>query len=241
VQLIDTADPAAEERFIHLKEGIDVLIPRGSPEFIRRVCGSASVATIETGIGCCHVFVERSARLDMAADIAFNAKVQRPGVTNSLDTLLVDAPVASQFLPLIGPRLAAFGVEIRGCERTREALPQARPATPADHGVAFLSLVLAVRVVDGLDIAIAHINQYGGHNSEAIVTQDYFAARRFCERVDAGAVYVNASTRFTDGYEFGLGSELGISTQKLHRRGPLGLRSLTTWKWVIYGDGQVRD
>ncbi|HEU4754775.1 MAG TPA: glutamate-5-semialdehyde dehydrogenase [Armatimonadota bacterium] len=241
IQLIDSTHPRATERMMHLTEYLDVLIPRGSSELIRSVCGNATVATIEAGSGNCHTFVERTARFDMAADIAFNAKVQRPGVVNSMETLLIDRPIAEQFLPIIGPRMQAAGVELRGCEQTRAILPGVKPATEEDWYREYEDLILAVRVVDNLDLAIAHIARYGSHNSEAIVTQDYSAAKRFCERVDAAAVYVNASTRFTDGFELGLGAELGVSTQKLHRRGPIGLRALTTWKWIVYGEGQVRD
>jgi glutamate-5-semialdehyde dehydrogenase len=241
IQLIESTHQRATDRLLHLNEYVDVLIPRGSPELIRQVCSNATVPTIEAGAGNCHVFVERTARLDMAADIAFNAKVQRPGVVNSIEALLVDRPIAGDYLPIVGPRMQAAGVEIRGCDETRPILKGIKAATEEDWYTEYKSLILAVRVVDGLDQAIAHIARYGSHNSEAIVTQDYFAAKRFCERVDAAAVYVNASTRFTDGFEFGLGAELGISTQKLHRRGPIGLRALTTWKWIVYGEGQVRD
>ena len=241
MQLIENTHPRATDRLIHLKEFVDVLIPRGSAEFIRRICGSATIPTVETGAGNCHTFVERTARLDMAADIAFNAKVQRPGVVNSMETLLVDQPIAAEFLPIVGPRMQAAGVELRGCDATHAILPHIRPATEEDWYTEYQALILAVRVVDGQDQAVSHISRYGSHHSEAIVTQDYFAAKRFCEMVDAAAVYVNASTRFTDGFELGLGAELGISTQKLHRRGPIGLRALTTWKWIVHGEGQVRD
>jgi glutamate-5-semialdehyde dehydrogenase len=241
VQLIGSPHARAVERFMHLTQYLDVLIPRGDADLIRRTCSAATVPTVATGAGNCHVFIERSARLDMAADIAFNAKVQRPGVVNSMETLLVDRAVARQFLPIVGPRMQAAGVELRGCEETRTILPGITAATEEDWFTEYLDLILAVRVVEGLDAAIEHIGRCGTHHSEAIVTQDYFAAKRFCERVDAAAVYVNASTRFTDGFEFGLGAELGISTQKLHRRGPIGLRALTTWKWIIQGEGQVRD
>jgi len=240
MQLIETTHPRAVERMLHLTESLDVLIPRGTPELIRRVCSTATVPTIETGPGNCHVFVERSARLEMAADIAFNAKVSWPLAVNAMETLLVDRAIAREFLPFVGPRLQAAGVELLGCDATRALLPDVKPATEQDYHTEFLGPVLAVRVVDGLDHAIAHIARYGTHHSEAIVTQDYSAAKRFCEQVNAAAVYVNASTRFTDGFELGLGAELGISTQKLHRRGPIGLRALTTLKWVIYGEGQVR-
>jgi glutamate-5-semialdehyde dehydrogenase len=241
IQLVESAHPRAADRMMHLTESLDVLIPRGTQELIRRVCTTATVPTIETGAGNCHVFVERTARPDMAADIAFNAKVSRPGAVNSMETLLVDRPIAAQFLPIVGPRMQAAGVELHGCEETRKILSDVKPATEKDYHTENLDLVLGIRVVDGLDHAIAHIGRYGTHNSEAIVTQDYSAAKRFCELVNAAAVYVNASTRFTDGFELGLGAELGISTQKLHRRGPIGLRALTTLKWVIYGEGQVRD
>jgi glutamate-5-semialdehyde dehydrogenase len=241
VQLIGTTHPQAFERFIHLTECLNVLIPRGSPEMVRHICAHATVPAIETGVGNCHVFVERTAKLDMAANIAFNAKVQRPGTVNSMETLLVDRAIAPEFLPIVGPRMQAAGVELRGCPETREILPGVKPATEQDWREVYVDLLLAVRVVDGLEEAIAHIALYGNHHSEAIVTQDYSAQKHFCEQVDAAAVYVNASTRFTDGYEFGLGAELGISTQKLHRRGPISLRALTTWKWIVHGEGQVRD
>lgn len=240
VQRIRSTDPRALERMMHLRESIDLLIPRGSQELIRSVCSTATVPTLETGPGNCHIFVERTARLDMAADIAFNAKVQRPGMANAVETLLIDAPIANQFLPDVGLRMQAAGVELRGCDATREILPRVRPATEEDWQTPYQALILAVRVVEGLEEAMAHIARYGTQHSEAIVTQDYFAGKRFCQQVDAAAVYVNASTRFTDGFEFGLGAELGISTQKLHRRGPIGLRALTTWKWIVYGEGQVR-
>ena len=240
VQLVRSTDPRALERMIHLREYLDLLIPRGSAELINRVCNNATVPTLETGPGNCHVFVERTAQVAMAADIAFNAKVQRPGMANSMETLLIDADIAPGFLSLLGPRMQAAGVELRGCERTRKLLGGVRPATEEDWSTAYQDLILAVKIVDGLEAALAHIAAYGTQHSEAIVTQDYFAGKRFCQQVDAAAVYVNASTRFTDGFEFGLGAELGISTQKLHRRGPIGLRGLTTWKWIVYGEGQVR-
>ena len=240
-QLIESSHPRAVDRMLHLTESLDVLIPRGSHEMIRRVCSTATVPAIETGPGNCHTYVEKTARLDMAADITFNAKVSRPGAVNSMETLLVDRAVAGDFLRIIGPRMQAAGVELLGCSEARKILPQIKPATDKDYHTDYLGLVLAIRVVETLEQAIAHIARYGTHHSEAIITQDYSAAKRFCEQVNAAAVYVNASTRFTDGFELGLGAELGISTQKLHRRGPIGLRALTTLKWVIYGEGQVRD
>lgn len=241
VQLIDSTHPRAAERFMQLSEAIDLLIPRGSADYNLDICRRASVPTLETGPGNCHIFVERTAKMDMAADITFNAKVQRPGAVNSMETLLVDREIADEFLPIVGPRLQAAGVELRGCPRTRVILPSVTPATDEDYYTEYLDLILAVRVVEGLDQAVAHIARYGTHLSEAIITEDYSAAKKFLARIDAAAVYVNASTRFTDGFEMGLGAELGISTQKTHRRGPIGLRGLTTWKWLVYGEGQVRD
>jgi glutamate-5-semialdehyde dehydrogenase len=241
VQLIDSTHPRASERFIQLSDSMDLLIPRGSAAFNLDICRRASVPTLQTGPGNCHVFVEKTAKLDMAADISFNAKVQRPGAVNSMETLLVDRDIADRFLPIVGPRMQAAGVELRGCPRTRAILPSIREATDDDYYTEYLDLILAVRVVEGQDQAIAHIARYGTHLCEAIVTEDYSAAKRFLARIDAAAVFVNASTRFTDGFEMGLGAELGISTQKTHRRGPIGLRGLTSWKWLVYGEGQVRD
>jgi len=241
IQLIDSTHARAAERFMQLSEAINLLIPRGSADYNLDICRRASVPTLETGPGNCHIFVEKTAKLDMAADIAFNAKVQRPGAVNSMETLLVDRDIADQFLPIVGPRMQAAGVELRGCARTRAILPTVPLATDEDYYTEYLDLILAVRVVDGLDQAIAHVARYGTHLAEAIITEDYTAAKKFLGRIDAAAVYVNASTRFTDGFEMGLGAELGISTQKTHRRGPIGLRGLTTWKWLVYGEGQVRD
>lgn len=241
VRIVDSSLPGTVERFIHMRESLDLLIPRGSADLVRRICSTATVPTLEMGPGNCHIFIERTANLDMAADIAFNAKMQRPGMGNAMETLLVDEPLAEAFLPVIGRRMRAAGVELRGCGRTLEVLPGTTPASEDDWESEFLAPILAIRVVSGLEAALSHIARYGTHHSEAIVTQDYLAGKHFCERVDAAAVYINASTRFTDGFEFGLGAELGVSTQKLHRRGPIGLRSLTTWKWIIQGEGQVRD
>jgi len=241
VHSIATDDPAAGDAMLHLTQLMDVLIPQGSADLIRTVVETATVPTIETGVGNCHAYVHASAALEMAVDIAFNAKVQRPGAGNSIETLLVDRAVAEEFLPLIAPRLAAAGVELRGCSVTRRILRGVRPATEQDWYRDYLAPILAIKVVADLDEAVDHINKYGSSHSEAIITTDYFAARRFQEEVDAAVVYVNASTRFTDGFEFGLGAEVGISTQKLHARGPMGLEALTTIKWVVEGEGQVRS
>jgi glutamate-5-semialdehyde dehydrogenase len=219
---------------------IDLLIPRGGMSLIRYVVENATVPTIETGAGNCHVYVHADADLEMAVNIIVNAKTQRPSVCNAAETLLVHKDISEQFLPIAAKALREKGVELRGCERTQKILPDVKPATEEDWATEFLDLILAVKVVDDLDEAIEHINRYGTKHSEAIVTKSLDAAKKFCERVDAAAVYVNASTRWTDGYEFGLGAEIGISTQKLHARGPMGLRELTTYKWVIFGDGQIR-
>jgi glutamate-5-semialdehyde dehydrogenase len=225
---------------MRMNDCVDALIPRGGAGLIRTVVETATVPVIETGCGNCHTFVEATADLAMAEEIAFNAKVQRPGVCNAMETLLVDEQIARQFLPKICKRLEDAGVEIRGCERTREIWPQAKPATEEDYYTEYLALILAVKVVSGVEEAIEHINKYGTRHSEAIVTQNIAAARRFEDGVDAAAVYVNASTRFTDGFEFGFGAEIGISNQKLHARGPMGLAEITTYKYVIQGSGQVR-
>jgi glutamate-5-semialdehyde dehydrogenase len=241
VQLIETTDRAAAQKMMKLNGLIAVLIPRGGAGLIRRVIENATVPVIETGVGNCHVYVDQAADLPMAQEIAFNAKCQRPGVCNAMETLLVHQAVAGDFLPAMARRLIEAGVEIRGCERTQRLVPDAKEATEEDWYAEYLSLILAVKVVDSLDDAIAHIGKYGTMHSEAIVTKDYAAARKFTEQVDAAAVYVNASTRFTDGYQYGLGAEIGISTQKLHARGPMGLEELTTYKWIVFGEGQIRS
>ena len=233
----DTRHEAAVE-FMQLRDCIDVLIPRGGPSLIQSILDNASVPYVIDGDGNCHVYVDESADLDMARDIVRNAKTQRPSVCNAAETLLVHRAVAERFLPTLDEPLA--DVELVGDERSRRLLPRIAPATDEDFATEFLDLKLAVRVVDSLDDAIAHIQRYGTGHSEAIVTSDVFAADRFVTEVDAAAVLVNASTRFVDGGEFGLGAEIGISTQKLHARGPMGLRELTTEKYVVRGTGQIR-
>ena len=242
IGLIETTDRAAAEALMRLNEFVDVLIPRGGAGLIQTVVNTATVPVIETGVGNCHVFVDETADLDMAEAIVINAKCQRPGVCNAMETLLVHQEIAAGFLPRAARSLVAQGVELRGCERTRRIVREFEiaQATEDDWRAEYLALVLAVRVVDDLDRAIEHITTYGTKHSEAIVTRDFDNARTFCDRVDAAAVYVNASTRFTDGAQFGLGAEIGISTQKLHARGPMGLRELTSTKYVILGDGQLR-
>ena len=241
IQLITSTDRAEAQAMMRLNGIIDVLIPRGGAGLIRTVIETATVPVIETGVGNCHTYVDASADLAMAEEVAFNAKVQRCSVCNAMETLLVHRDVAAAFLPRMARRYEEAGVELRGCPRTRELVPQAKEATEDDWYTEYLALILAVKVVDSLEDAIAHINRYGSKHSEAIITNDYKAAKRFTEQVDAAAVYVNASTRFTDGFEFGMGAEVGISTQKLHARGPMGLEALTSTKFVVWGEGQIRQ
>ena len=240
VQMVQTTDREAATHLMRLNGLVDCIVPRGGAGLIQTVMQTATVPVIETGVGNCHTYVHEDADLQMASEVAFNAKVQRCSVCNAMETLLVHSAVAEAFLPAFAERLKAAGVEIRGCERTRQLVSWAVPATEDDWYTEYLALILAVKVVDSLDEAIAHINHYGSRHSEAIITRSLEAARRFTREVDAACVYVNASTRFTDGFEFGFGAEIGISTQKLHARGPMGLCELTTTKYVVYGDGQVR-
>ncbi|MCX7780835.1 MAG: glutamate-5-semialdehyde dehydrogenase [Negativicutes bacterium] len=240
IQLIETTDRQAVNAMLKLNAYLDVIIPRGGAGLIKTVVENSTVPVIETGTGVCHTFVDASADLAMAADIAFNAKVSRPGVCNAMETLLVHRAIAAKFLPPMLARFHAAGVELRGCPETQRFHPAVKPATEADWEAEYLDLILAVKVADSLDEALEHIARYGTRHSEAIVTTDYNNARRFQAEVDAAAVYVNASTRFTDGFEFGYGAEIGISTQKLHARGPMGLPELTTIKYVISGNGQIR-
>jgi len=243
IQMIETTDREAAEELMGLHEYIDVLIPRGGAGLIRNVVENAKVPVIETGVGNCHIYVHSSADADMARRIVINAKVQRPGVCNAAESLLVDEDVYESVLPPILKELESEGVTIVADDATRAlgAVMRIEAATEADWGTEYLDLKISVKVVKGLDEAIRHINTYGTKHSEAIITNDYQAAQRFLNEVDAAAVYVNASTRFTDGGEFGLGAEIGISTQKLHARGPMGLTALTSTKYVAYGSGQIRE
>jgi glutamate-5-semialdehyde dehydrogenase len=241
VQVLDTADRAAVMAMLTLDRYIDLIIPRGGEEFVRLVAERATVPVLKHDKGLCHVYVDASADLDMAIAIAVNAKAQRVSVCNAIETLLVDAAVAPRFLPRAAARLREAGVELRGDERTRALVPAARPATEEDWDTEYLDYILAIRVVDGLDQAIEHIRRHGSGLAEAIVTSDLRNARRFTREVDAAAVLVNASTRFVDGSQFGMGAEMGISTSRLHARGPVGVRELTTTKFVVMGDGQVRE
>jgi glutamate-5-semialdehyde dehydrogenase len=256
VQFVDNTDRSLVDVMLQMKDYIDLLVPRGGSQLIRLVAEKATMPVVTGGIGVCHTYVDQAADMDKAANIIFNAKVQRPTVCNALDTVLVHAAIAPQCLPRIARELAEAGVELHCDHRAlsilgptpllsplhKEELRGGKvvPATPEDWGREFLALIAAIRVVDSLDEALEYIETYGSGHSEAIVTEDYAAAMRFLDEVDAAVVYVNASTRFTDGAQFGLGAEVGISTQKFHARGPMGLRELTSYKWTVMGNGQVR-
>ena len=245
VQFIENTDRSLVNHMLKMNNVIDLVIPRGGAGLIKSVKENATMAVVSGGIGVCHTYVDRSAALDNAAAIVYNAKVQRPTVCNALDTVLVHADIAGKFLPKMAVELTKANVELHCDERTLEILKADNtlklvPATNEDWGKEFLALIAAVKVVDSLDEALEHIERYTSGHSEAIITEDYQASMRFLNEVDAACVYVNASTRFTDGSQFGLGAEVGISTQKLHARGPLGLKELTTYKWIIMGSGQVR-
>ena len=245
LQFIDSTDRALVEAMLKMREYIDLLVPRGGPELIRFVAENATMPVITGGIGVCHTYVDRSADLDKAVAIAYNAKVQRPTVCNALDTLLVHSEVAPTYLPRVAQEWTRAGVELR-CDRRALSIlgPDQElklvPATEEDWGKEFLSLVASVKVVDSVDEALEHIERYGSGHSEAILAEDYSVAMRFLDEVDAAAVYVNASTRFTDGAQLGLGAEVGISTQKFHARGPMGLKEMTSYKWIVLGSGQIR-
>lgn len=240
IQLVQDTSRASSIEMMGLTGYLDVLIPRGGAGLIRAVVENSHVPVIETGVGNCHVYVDDAADLEMAADIIFNAKTSRPSVCNAIETVLIHQAIAGEFLPEMKAKLDEKQVEIRGCEKTREILPDCVPACEEDWATEYLDYILAVKVVDSLDEAMAHIASYSSGHSECIVTENYRNAERFLSEVDAAAVYVNASTRFTDGGEFGLGAEIGISTQKLHARGPMGIRQLTSQKFVIRGNGQIR-
>ncbi|OJG60339.1 glutamate-5-semialdehyde dehydrogenase [Enterococcus malodoratus] len=236
----DTSHDVANE-MMRLNEYLDVLIPRGGAGLIQRVKNSATVPVIETGTGNNHVYVDHAAQLDMAISIVANAKAQRPSVCNAIETLLVHEDIASEFLPMIEEALTPHQVALRADSRAMSYLKQADLATEADWATEFLDYILAIKVVASIDEAIEHINRFNSKHSEAIITDSYHNGQRFLKEVDAAAVYINASTRFTDGFKFGFGAEIGISTQKLHARGPMGLEHLTSTKYIIYGDGQIRE
>lgn len=243
VQWIDTMDRKAVAILLQLEGLVDVIIPRGGEGLIRYVAAHSKIPVIKHYKGVCHTYVGQGADLAMAEEICFNAKVQRPGVCNAMETMLVHEKVAPRFIPRMIDRFLAAGVRIRGCEVTRRLLPDRpiEPATDEDWSTEYLDLILAVKIVKGVEEAVEHINRYGSHHSDAIVTRNKREARFFLDSVDSACVYHNASTRFTDGYEFGFGAEVGISTDKIHARGPMGLEGLTTYKYEIYGQGQIRQ
>ena len=240
IQLIEDTDRAITTAFMKRKDFLDVLIPRGGAGLIRAVVENSTVPVIETGTGNCHIYVDESADLEMAVNIIFNAKTQRIGVCNACESLVVHEKAEKALMPMLKAKLDEKSVEIRGDEQVQESVSGIVPAVESDWGKEYLDYILSVKTVSSIDEAIAHINRYNTGHSEAIITKDYANAQKFLEEVDAAAVYVNASTRFTDGFEFGFGAEIGISTQKLHARGPMGLTALTTTKYIIYGNGQVR-
>jgi glutamate-5-semialdehyde dehydrogenase len=241
IQYVDTPDRAAVLAMLALDRYLDLIIPRGGEEFVRMVAERSAVPVLKHDKGLCHVFVDEGADLDMAVSITLNAKAQRVSVCNAAETLLVHRAIAADFLPRVGARLQEAGVEIRGDERTRALVAGARPASEADWDTEYLDTILAVRVVDSFEDGVAHIRRHGSGLAEAIVTRDIRRARRFTQEVDAAAVLVNASTRLVDGGQFGMGAEMGISTSKLHARGPVGVRELTTTKFVVVGDGHIRE
>ncbi|MGN1011111.1 MAG: glutamate-5-semialdehyde dehydrogenase [Clostridia bacterium] len=240
LQFVESTDREAVSVLLKMRKYVDVVIPRGGGGLIRFVVENATIPSIETGTGNCHIYMDRYGDIKMGVDIVFNAKTQRPAVCNAAETLLVHKDIAGEFLPALDQKLKEKNVEIRGCQRTCALLRDAVPAVEEDWETEFLDYILAVKIVDSIDEAMAHIARYSSGHSEAIITESYSRSRRFTETVDAAAVYVNASTRFTDGNEFGFGAEIGISTQKLHARGPMGLNALTTEKFVIHGSGQIR-
>ncbi len=241
VQLIESTERAATKTLLKQSDYIDVIVPRGGPSLIEAITNESSIPVIQHYAGICHVYVDADADLEMAQAIAVNAKVQRPGVCNAMETLLVNSAVAERFVPTVAAQLVDRGVELRGCERTRALATNVGAAGEEDWSTEYLDLILSIRVVDTLDQAVEHIGRYGTGHSDAIVTDSYSNAQRFTAAVDSSAVYVNASTRFTDGEMFGFGAEVGISTNRLHARGPMGLRNLTTYKYVIQGSGQIRE
>ena len=241
IQFVNITDRQAVQSMIAKHELIDLIVPRGSNEFIRYIMKNSEIPVVGHADGVCHVFIDQNADLEMATEIAINSKTQYVAACNAMETLLVHQKVAQTFLPRIQVRLAQEGVELRGCKKSQSICPDMLAANSEDWSTEYLDKILSIRIVDDFDQAVDHINKYGSHHSDAIITKDYATAQKFLKVVDSAAVYVNSSTRFTDGYEFGLGAEVGISTQKLHCRGPMGLEGLTSYKYVIYGDGQIRQ
>jgi glutamate-5-semialdehyde dehydrogenase len=240
IQIVNSPDRKVAEEMMGMRQYIDVLVPRGGADLIRTVVEKSRIPVIETGTGNCHIYVEEDADLEMATPIVINAKVQRPGVCNAAEKLVVHKKIADKYLPVVIAELRKNGVEVRGDEETRKVVPDVKAATEQDWYTEYLDLIIGVKVVNSLEEAIAHINKYGTHHSESIITSDFDKAMKFLKEVDSAAVYWNASTRFTDGNQFGLGAEIGISTQKLHARGPMSVQHLTTTKYVVLGSGQIR-
>jgi glutamate-5-semialdehyde dehydrogenase len=241
VQVVETTDRAAVGALITESEHVDVIVPRGGKGLIERITREARVPVIKHLDGNCHVFIDRDADQAKAGRIALNAKTHRYGVCNAMETLLIDAPIAAKLLPALADAFNSKGVELRGCEKTCAILPTILAATEADWFTEYLAPVLAIKVVNDLSEAIDHINHYGSHHTDVIVTEHYSRGRRFLAEVDSSSVMINASTRFADGFEYGLGAEIGISTDKIHARGPVGLEGLTSQKWIVFGDGQIRQ
>jgi glutamate-5-semialdehyde dehydrogenase len=241
ISMVPTADRSAVLEMLQMEDLIDVIIPRGGEDLIRTVVAASRIPVIKHYKGVCHIYVDASADPDMAREICINAKVQRPGVCNAVETLLVHREAADRFLPQLLSALRDRGVEIRGCPRTRERAPWVKEAEESDWGREYLDLILAVRVVESLEEAVEHIAIYGSDHTESIITRDYANAQRFLKEVQSSVVLVNASTRFSDGFQLGLGAEIGISTTKLHAFGPMGVEELTTTKFIVYGDGQIRQ
>lgn len=240
LQLIDSGDREITKAFMKMKEYVDVLIPRGGAGLIRSVVENSTIPVIETGTGNCHIYVDREADLNMAAGIIINAKTQRIGVCNACESLVIHKDIKDAFLPVLAEGLRPHHVEMRGDEAVREVLSDCLPATEEDYASEYLDYIISMKTVTDVDEAIAHINKYNTKHSEAIITKNELTAEKFLKEIDAACVYVNASTRFTDGFEFGFGAEIGISTQKLHARGPMGLKELTSYKYQIHGNGQIR-
>lgn len=238
---VETTDRKAVEEMLHLDRFIDLIIPRGGEDLMTFVTGTATIPVIKHDKGVCHVYVDSAADPAMAQEISFNAKVQRPGTCNAMETLLVHQEIAQQFLPPMARRFQKAGVELRGCDKTRALLPGVKAATEKDWGAEYLDLILSIRIVKDIAEAIDHISHYGSQHSDAIVTRDYEKAMRFLREVDSCAVFVNASTRLNDGFQFGLGAEIGISTTRIHARGPMGLEELTCTKFIVLGSGQLRE
>ena len=241
IELVEDTSRETATELMRLNKYLNVLIPRGGAGLIRAVVENATVPVIETGSGNCHIYVDRAADFEMAKSIVLNAKLNRPSVCNAAESLIVHQDIAQHFVPLIVSAFMENGVEVRGCEKTVQICPDVTSATSDDWGAEYNDLIISVKISESIDEAISHINRYNTGHSETIVTNDYASSQKFLQEVDAAAVYVNASTRFTDGFEFGFGAEIGISTQKIHARGPMGLNELTTTKYIIYGNGQIRE